>query len=80
MEHVTPRHVTNGSTAGNNVFYAVRTDSCHEIMEVLEAVYSVRPVSNTVSYEWRFATNHFVLVPSPLRLTVRDIFAAELLM
>jgi hypothetical protein len=27
MEYVTPRNVTNGSTAGNGVFYEVRADS-----------------------------------------------------
>jgi hypothetical protein len=27
MEYVTPRNVTNGSTAGNGVFYTVRADS-----------------------------------------------------
>jgi hypothetical protein len=28
MKHVTLRHVTDGSTAGNGVIYAVRADSC----------------------------------------------------
>jgi hypothetical protein len=27
MEHVTPRHLTNGSTAGKGVFCAVRADN-----------------------------------------------------
>jgi hypothetical protein len=27
MEHVTPRHVANGNTPGNGVFYAVLVDT-----------------------------------------------------
>jgi hypothetical protein len=27
MEHITPRNVTSGSTAGNGDFFAVRVDS-----------------------------------------------------
>jgi hypothetical protein len=44
MEYVTPHNVTNGSTTGNGVFYAVRVDSDviqQKRNQLYEAVFSV---------------------------------------